>query len=303
MSQFTPRIDALTHQARPEVLAAIRQASATTGVDFAYLLEKAAAESGFDPQAQASTSSARGLYQFVDRTWLDTLDKHGAEHGLHAISNAITRDAAGNPVVSNASYQQQILALRDNPRISALMAAELAQDNKAELEQELGREVGNADLYMAHFLGANGAAKFLTRMEQSPELEAAHIVPAAARANQNVFYANGRALALDEVYERFAGKFADTLSPTSNSSAATLPQERLLMSLHDDGPTARQAAARIAAGDPNLAALHLLVNSAPPAQPTARQADLAMQLFTLTMMQALDAPGMDERPDPNDWFV
>ena len=61
---------------------AIQQAAARTGVDFSYLLGQARIESGFDPNARARTSSATGLFQFIDQTWLGTVKRHGAEHGL-----------------------------------------------------------------------------------------------------------------------------------------------------------------------------------------------------------------------------
>ena len=114
------------------VVSAVRQASASTGVDFSYLLEKAAVESGFNPNAKAATSSATGLYQFTDSTWLSVLQAHGAQHGLGALASEITSGPDGAPAVSNAADLQKILALRTDPEIAASMAAELAKDNTAE---------------------------------------------------------------------------------------------------------------------------------------------------------------------------
>lgn len=237
-------ISALTQQARPEVVDAIRQASSRTGVDFSYLLQKAATESSFDTQAQASTSSARGLYQFVDRTWLDTIDKHGAEHGLVNAAAAIKRDSSGNPVVTDAATRQKILALRDNPRVAAMMAAELAQDNQASLENTLGRKVGNTELYLAHFLGAGGAAKFLSSMQQDPGATAAQVIPEAASANKGVFYQGGKSLTVDQVFARFAHKF--DAAPAGQSPSSMTPAEAV--------PAATIAAVPIAA-EANVAAL------------------------------------------------
>lgn len=247
MTDQTQHIAALTRSARPDVVTAIRQASAQTGVDFAYLLEKAATESSFNPKAQAETSSARGLYQFVDRTWLDTMDRHGAAHGYPNIAGAITRDAHGNPVVKNESAAEYILSLRENPRISALMAAELAQDNRQTLEGSLGREVGNAELYMAHFLGAGSAAKFIGEMETNGDIAASSVVPAAARANTSVFYEQGRALTLEQVFARFEGKFGGE-APAVDAVPGRLQP-------HESAPA---RAAIIAASDPALAALRLM---------------------------------------------
>ena len=55
----------------------IQRASDETGVDFSYLVHQAKAESSFDPNAKARTSSATGLFQFIERTWLDLAEKHG----------------------------------------------------------------------------------------------------------------------------------------------------------------------------------------------------------------------------------
>jgi hypothetical protein len=216
------------------------------------------------------------LYQFVDRTWLDTMDRHGAAHGYPNIAGAITRDAHGNPVVRSESAEQYILSLRENPRISALMAAELAQDNKQALEGSLGREVGNAELYMAHFLGAGGAAKFLGEMEVNGAAAANSVMPAAARSNVSVFYEHGRALTLDQVFARFEGRFGE--APAQDSEPAR--------------------AAIIAAADPALAALRELQPAPEPgAQPSLR-ADLAQQMFTLSLLQASNQPDDDQ---PNEW--
>jgi len=161
--------------------AAIARASQKTGVDFDYLLAQAKLESGLNPQARAGNSSATGLYQFLGSTWLDTLKKHGAEHGL-----GWAGDAAGDPAL-----RSQVMALRSDPDASALMAAELASDNKAALTGTLGREPDSAELYLAHFLGADGAGRFLSAMAADPGQSAAALNPAAAATNRPIFFAPG----------------------------------------------------------------------------------------------------------------
>lgn len=317
-------IAALHQGTRTDVVSAIRQASAQTGVDFAYLLEKAATESSFDPLAQAPTSSARGLYQFIDRTWLDTMDRHGAKHGYPNVAAAITRDAQGNPVVADPAAREYILALRDDPRVSALMAAEFARDNEQSLEQSLGRDVGRAELYMAHFLGAGGAAKFLSERDANGNADACAIVPAAARANATVFYEGTRALSLDEVYARFARRF------TGGEAGSQVADASLAMREEPGGATANDIAMRarraaifaaidpaIAAPDissrlefeaealanpaPRLAATNVLQSGTEPRQRgSALRPDLAAQLFTLSLLQAFD--DSDERQS-NGWLA
>ncbi len=75
--------------ARDLVGSAIQRAAARTNVDFGYLFNQAKVESGLDPDAKARTSSATGLFQFIDQTWLGTVKKHGAAHGLDWAANAI----------------------------------------------------------------------------------------------------------------------------------------------------------------------------------------------------------------------
>ena len=138
------------------VRTAIANASRSTGMDFDYLLGQAQLESGLNPGARAGTPSATGLYQFIDQSWLGIVKQHGAENGLGWASNAITR--SGNRwVVSDPQMKSAILNLRNNPEVSATMAANFASDNQASLESSLGRGATGTDLYMAHFLGLAGA--------------------------------------------------------------------------------------------------------------------------------------------------
>jgi soluble lytic murein transglycosylase-like protein len=67
--------------AAPLIIGAIRQAAQSTGISFEYLLTTAKIKSNFNPSAQASTSSAKGLYQFIDQTWLGTMKQDGAALG------------------------------------------------------------------------------------------------------------------------------------------------------------------------------------------------------------------------------
>ncbi|MFN3459200.1 MAG: transglycosylase SLT domain-containing protein, partial [Novosphingobium sp.] len=135
---------------------AIAGAAQATGTDFAYLMAEAKLESSLDPSARSRTSSASGLYQFTTSTWLRTLEKHGAEHGLGWASDMIRSGAASDPAA-----RAQLLALRFDPQIAATMAGELAGDNSDFLTGVLGRQPDHAELYVAHFFGAEGAGRFL----------------------------------------------------------------------------------------------------------------------------------------------
>ena len=190
-------VQSLPGAGRPgEVHAAIARAAEATGVDFGYLLAQAKLESGLDPSAQARTSSASGLYQFTDATWLRTLGNHGAQHGITWAADAIQSGAARDPQI-----RSQLMALRYDPRISALMAGELANDNRAHLGATLGRESDSAELYMAHFLGSDGAARFLSALDIDPSQSAAAILPKAAAANRGIFFGPGGARSVGDVMD------------------------------------------------------------------------------------------------------
>lgn len=184
------------------IAAAVQAASSSAGVDFAYLVKKAAAESGFDAEAEAKTSSATGLFQFIERTWLGLVADHGEKHGLGEAAAA-----AGSGHLSREE-RREILALRKDPAIAALMAAEYANDNRAYLEREVGGEIGETELYLAHFLGPGGATTFLKALAEDPGQAAAPLLPEAAKANRAVFYqAEGAPRSLQAIYGRFAAKF------------------------------------------------------------------------------------------------
>jgi Transglycosylase SLT domain len=197
------------------VTGAIAQAAARTGMDFSYLYNQAKVESGLDPNAKAGTSTATGLFQFTQQTWLATLKQHGAYHGLGWATNAITQNSDGHFRVSDPALRDNILDLRKQPEAAAAMAAEFASDNQSFLEQRIDREIEPVDLYLAHFLGAGGAARFLKAHNENPSAAAAPLFPRAAAANHSVFYAaDGRTRSLDEIRSRFARKI-DSDAPTN----------------------------------------------------------------------------------------
>src|SRR5579872_7195983 len=104
------------------VVAALKNAAQATGSDFNYLLGTAMRESSLKANAQSSTSSAAGLFQFVDQTWLGLVKNHGAKYGLGSMAGAISQDGEGRYHAANATDRQAILALKKDPQISALMA-------------------------------------------------------------------------------------------------------------------------------------------------------------------------------------
>jgi len=211
------------------VLGAIRKASAASGVDFSYLLNKASQESGLNPSARASTSSASGLFQFIEQTWLRVVKTYGAKYGLEEVAGRINIGADGVARVSDSPSRKAILDLRNDPDISACMAAELAKDNKEALECKTGEKAGPTELYLAHFLGVSGAAAFIKAMRADPSVAAADVLPEAASANRQVFYnKDGSAKSLGEIYNRFAVKF-ERGPQVASAGGVGIQQTRLAM--------------------------------------------------------------------------
>jgi len=199
----------LANRAGPVVTSAIQQASLKTGVNFAYLMEKAAAESSFDTDAGSKSSSAKGLYQFIGSTWLQMIDRYGDKYGLEKYADAIDK----NGKVRDPAMRKEILALRDDPEISAFMAGEFAAENKQSLIRSgiKEKDIGSTELYLAHFLGAGAASEFLKAQKHNPLQAAADIFPSAARANHNVFYTKTQhARSIGEVYAFFDKKFSNS---------------------------------------------------------------------------------------------
>jgi len=188
------------HGIRGVVEAAIQRASNATGVDFGFLMGTAARESGYNPKAKASSSSAAGLFQFVEQTWLSTLKQHGAKYGYARYSELIQKGSDGRYRVAGAEARKAVMDLRMDPHAASLMAGELTSDHASYLKGRTGRTPTAGELYAAHFLGPQGSARLIEAMRTRPGASAAGIFPDAAGANRSIFYRDGRAATVAEVY-------------------------------------------------------------------------------------------------------
>jgi hypothetical protein len=220
--------------ARVRVAGAIKQAASSTGVSFEYMLATAKMESDFNPAAGASTSSAHGLYQFIEQTWLGTVKEAGGQLGYGQYADAIGKTSSGDYAVADASMRRSIMKLRDDPVASSAMAAVLTQSNSFQLTGKIGRRPTDPELYMAHFLGTGGAAKLIAKAEDSPQASAVRMFPNAAAANRSIFYdrtGNGRSVS--EVYSVLSTRYA---------AAASAPATRTAFAMYNDAPAATAVA-------------------------------------------------------------
>jgi Transglycosylase SLT domain len=213
-------VDPSTSTAGLTVTGAIRQAAQATGTSFQYLLATAQVESGLDPKAGAPTSSARGLFQFVEQTWLGTLKQSGAALGYGQYAAAITKTASGHYQVQDPAMRSAILKLRNDPIANAVMAGAFTQANAALLSAKLGRSPSEGELYIAHFLGAGGAARLISAAASNPNAAAASHFPDAAQANSSIFYdrTTGAARSLARVRDILTARY-DVAARGSNETA------------------------------------------------------------------------------------
>lgn len=185
---------------RSVVESAIQRASSATGVDFTFLMGAAKRESGFNPNAKAGTSSASGLFQFVDQTWLSTLKKHGSKYGYARYADLIQQGSDGKYRVAGDEARKAVLSLKLDPHAASLMAGELTSDHASYLRGRVGRSPTAGELYAAHFLGPQGSARLIEAVRASPGASAAAMFPDAAAANRSIFYREGRSATVSEVY-------------------------------------------------------------------------------------------------------
>jgi hypothetical protein len=94
-------------------------------------------ESGGNADAKNPLSSATGLGQFIEGTWIRMMNTY-------------------RPDLANTMARADLLALRFDPTISREMVQNLAREGEAYLRAR-GHEITAGRLYLCHFLGAEGA--------------------------------------------------------------------------------------------------------------------------------------------------
>ena len=207
------------------IVGAIRNAAQATGANFQYLLATAKVESAFNATATVSTSSAKGLFQFIEQTWLATVKQAGPALGYGRYAEAITQTPSGNYAVTDPAMRREVLALRDDPAANAAMAGAFTQQNAALLTQRIGRTPTEGELYIAHFMGAGGGAQLINLAEQNPGATAATAFPGAAKANPSIFYdRQGHARSAADVYHVLVARYdVARAAPGISATAAAAP--------------------------------------------------------------------------------
>ena len=278
-------VDPSTHTAGSTVTGAIRQASQATGTSFNYLLATAQVESGLNPQAGAATSSARGLFQFIEQTWFGTIKQSGAALGYGRYADAITKTSSGHYQVTDPEMRAEILKLRNDPTANAVMAGAFTKANADYLAAKLGRQPSDGELYIAHFLGAGGAGRLISAAASDPGAKAAAVFPNAANANPSIFYdrSSGRARSLADVRNVLTARYD---AARNEALRATQVAGNVATNAATGAPFASQAA-----GAPlDLAGFGSAANAPAPAAATTRTAAAVPDTAGITNAYAEAAP-------------
>lgn len=178
---------------KSDLFAIMAQAGKSKGVDPSLLVAIANIESSLNPMAKAATSSALGLFQFVDATWRDLVTRYGKEDGVSLDSEH-----------------------RTDPRASSLMMCELIKENQNYLWNKGIKDLSKTDLYLAHFLGPNKAMKFIAQKRANGSVLGSTMFPSEAYVNRSVFFSKVGATVsdstprtLNEIYDIFTEKLKD----------------------------------------------------------------------------------------------
>ena len=118
-------------------------------------------ESGGNARAKNPLSSATGLGQFIDTTWIRMINTY-------------------RPDLANSLSRADVLALRFNPTISREMVKNLAREGESYLKAR-GHHITAGRLYLCHFLGMQGAAVVLSAPPNSQLVDV--LGPGVIRAN------------------------------------------------------------------------------------------------------------------------
>jgi hypothetical protein len=266
---------------RSVVEAAIQRASTATGVDFSFLLGTAKRESAFNPEAHAKTSSAAGLFQFVDQTWLATLKQHGAKYGYARYADLIQQGSDGRFHVDGAEARRTVMDLRLDPHAASLMAGELASDHASYLRGRTGRDPTVGELYAAHVLGPQGSAKLIEAVRANPSVTAASLFPDAAASNRGLFYHDGRAVSAGELYANL------TRAPMGDAPMVSSPRSvGPAAAPRDDGFMQYASARRIDRAEQEQALIDLVLRG-PEQSEDGGDRSLTSSMFSSEMLRVL----------------
>ena len=169
------------------MIGAIRSVAGLSGHNFAALLSQADQESGLDVKARNRKSTATGPFQFIERTWLDLVRRHGSAFGLGDTADKIT-------VVKGAADGSRSGAAQADPGAAGRSqyfgghGRPVSQRRQGAAGKDAGRPASAIEGRIAYIMGPSGAARLISAAEKTPGAAARDMLPSAAAANRNLFH-------------------------------------------------------------------------------------------------------------------
>ncbi len=187
-----------------------------TDTDFKLLVITAMIESDLGRVTISSKSTARGIYQYIEPTWLVLMKRYGGRIGYQHYSDSITFNAqTRTPEVKGGMItRQKILDLRYDNKIAALIKAYQIKDEKRILETyKNGQNITVTDHYIAHMLGLSLARTFYKLKNTESDFILANLkdrnFKEAVSLNKSFFYTQtGDALNASQAYVQFDRKIS-----------------------------------------------------------------------------------------------
>ena len=153
-------------------------------------------ESGGSATAKNPLSSATGAGQFISTTWLRMMRTY-------------------RPDLANSMSEAALLDLRNDPTISREMVQNLAREGEAYLRAR-GHQITAGRLYLAHFLGMEGASLILSQDGATP---LANVLSTGVMNANPFLIGNDVAWVIDWAERKMSGANPQTAAPTVQMAA------------------------------------------------------------------------------------
>lgn len=210
---------------------ALYRAHLKTGVDFRLLVLKAIIESDYGRFNVAANSSARGVFQYIEPTWLVLMHRYGKKAGYGHYADAITysKKTKMASLSGTARYLRgEILALRHNPEAAAIIKAfQILEETDVIRGYKRGKSVTATDHYIAHMLGLYVMKDFYGLIERRSVIAPAKLstnvhMREAAITNKGFFFKGKTPLSAMQSYKRFEAKVEQQFRKISDMKKAEM---------------------------------------------------------------------------------
>lgn len=146
---------------------AVALAARVTAAPEGYLRALAGQEGLDDEDARNPRSSATGLMQFTEATWIAMLGQHGRRYGLpDRLANAIQPARGGGFRIVDRAARDEIMRLRNSGEWSAIMGGHLFHEEAEVMQRVRGRPVQVNEVYLGHFMGGDIAGRWMRMIDQ-----------------------------------------------------------------------------------------------------------------------------------------